>query len=249
MSRRLVYPLLALLVAAVLGFWMNARGDRQRLAQAEQMVESVVAQSDQAELFSGIKQGFAPEYAGFIRQMAALEQAGNASAQDVAAKARAFTSDLREQNAYYIHSAPLDDIRAIHQATVKLLKAFSVEKPEICVRFAKLGGAGLMLDDLNPEEMRLISQVGAATFAAILAGRDTPVSHPAPQEGDMKAFLQAWQVAEQPGPAVLEAVAKGRGTPGDTCAAFLSLERFLLEDASPLVTRVMVDRSAASAGG
>ena len=251
MSRRLVYPLLALVAAAVIGGWTFYQNQQKQQLEMAVQVESAILGSDQGALFAGIKADFPEAYAAFLQDLTELRAGGQPDGdllQAVFDKAQAFTTELRRENAHYIRSAPLEDIRALRRQTLEMLNGLA-DRPEVCVRFGRFGGNGLQPGEVTAQDMARITRAGELTFAAIVAGRERPVEHQAPEPGDRAAFLAAWQANTAPSGAEVAAVKSGAGAAQDLCAAITSMEAYVLSDTSPLSERMLVELTAASVGG
>ncbi len=251
MSRRLVYPFLALVVAAGIGGWTFYQNQQKQQLELAAQVESAILGSDQGALFAAIRADFPEEYAAFLQELTALRASGQLDGdllQAVFDKSQAFTTQLRRENAHYIRSAPLQDIRALRRQTLEMLNGLA-DRPEACVRFGRFGGNGLQPDEVSAQDMARITRAAELTFAAIVAGRERPVTHPAPQPGDRAAFLAAWEANTAPSAAEVAAVKSGAGAPEDLCAAITSMEAYVLADTTPLTERMLVELTAASVGG
>lgn len=249
LQRRFVYPFV-ILAAAVL-FAYGYAPERQSLRPTSSAeIGAALMESDQAALFATIRRGFGGQYADFLSEMAALTTSGALEgdlAAAVFARSQAFTSQLRRENAHFIRSAPPDKIRAMRQATLDVLVGLQ-ETPEACMRFGLRGASALDPATLSPAQMAQLDRAAVLTFEAILAGRDHPVTNSPPQEGDRAAFLAAWRAATGPGDTAFAALQSGDGAPDVLCSAFISMERYILSDRSPLSERVLAELSARSAG-
>ena len=245
MSRRLLYPVLALVAALLLSYGYTTTQKASRAASVAE-IEASLMKTDQAALFSTIRQGYPAQYDAFLQEIADLSASGTLDGdllQSMFDKTQAFTTNLRRENAQYIRTAPLEAIRAMRQATLDVMITLQ-DRPDACLRFGLRGGNALQPGELSPAQMARINQAAELTFAALIAGRDQPVTNPPPQAGDRAAFLTAWRAATTPSDAVWAALQSGNGAPADLCSAFVSMERYILSDTSPLSTRMLVDLTA-----
>ncbi len=250
MSRRFFYPFLIL--AAALLFAYGYAPERQRLTPASSAeIDTALMAGEQAALFATIRRGFPGQYRDFLDEMAALTASQTLEGELTAAvfaRSQAFTSDLRRENAHFIRTAPPERIRALRQATLDVMMGLQ-GRPEACMRFGLRGGAGLAPGTLSAAQMAQLNQAAVLTFEAILAGRDQPVANAPPEEGDRAAFLAAWRAATAPSDAVWAALQSGDGEAQALCTGFVSMERYILSDRSPLSERMLVELTARSVGG
>lgn len=194
----------------------------------------------QAAFFEQISADYPAEFADFLQDMAdAVNGADSADADASFALGVAFTQKLRRDNAPFIASAPTDALRGIGSAGLALLDMLA-DHPEICGRFALMGGDGLSLEQAEILDMTAMSAVSSATFKAMVAGRDTPVTQPNASDADIVRAFTLW--AQQPDvtDAMHAALVAGDPLHPDQCAAQTSFQRFLVESDDAAVIRAMV---------
>lgn len=213
----------------------------QAAATAQDVHADLIANASvpaQVAFFEQISKDYPIEFAGFLEDMAdAVNDADNADASF--ALGVDFTQKLRSDNASFIANAPTDALREIGSAGLALLGMLA-DHPEVCGRFALMGGDGLSLDQAEILDMTAMSAVSSATFKAMVAGRDSPVIQPNASDADIVRAFTLW--AQQPNvtDAMNAALVAGDPSHPDQCAAQTSFQRFIVESDDPAVIRAMV---------
>lgn len=194
----------------------------------------------QVDFFAQIEADFPDEFANFLQDMTdAANTAGGADEDASFALGVAFTQQLRRDNAPYIASAPTDALRAINMAGLTLLDMLA-DTPEVCGRFALMGGAGLSLDQTQMLDMTAMTAISSATFKAMIAGRDTPVVQPTASDADIRYAFTQWSAQPDVTAAMNAALISADPSHPDQCAAQTSFQRFIVNSDDPAVTRAMV---------
>ena len=248
--RKIVLAAVLILALVGLGGWGLKRSIDNRHQASMAAIEASLMQSDEGPLFALIKRGFAEEYQQFLAAMADLidgDQPLDLRMTRGAQESFRFVSGLRRDNAAHVLHAPVEKVRAIARTTLEVFTALE-DNPEACARFGRFGGGGLEARDITPALTQLLANSSLTVFEAILAGRDTPVDNPPEQPGDREAFITAWVEATAPDEALRTALRTGTGSSADMCALFTSLERFVVEDTSPLTQRMLVVLKAENVG-
>lgn len=229
--------ILALVVAAAIGFFAYSQNRVQTADEAHNALTQAAQTPAQAALFNQLSDDFGDEYQQFLTELAASD--ADLTQQESFEAGGAFTQNLRRDNAQYITSAPMEDLRAINQASLTLLESLQ-DDPALCGRFAILGGAGLTLEEAESLDMDILAASTAAGFQAMAAGRDTPVAHPAASDGDIAQTLSMWQVLPDVTPDMMRAISSADPDHPAQCAANLSFQRFIINSDDPVVQRAMI---------
>ncbi len=229
--------ILAVVVAAAIGLFAYFQTREQSAEAAHNALTQAAQTPSQAALFNQLSDDFGDEYQQFLTELAAGK--GDLSEQESFAAGAGFTQNLRRDNAQYVASAPMDDLRAINQASLTLLESLQ-DDPALCGRFAILGGGGLTMEEAQSLDMDIIAASTAAGFKAMAAGRDTPVEHPAASDGDIVQTLSMWQVLPDVTPDMMRAISSADPDHPAQCAANLSFQRFVMNNEDPVVQRAMI---------
>lgn len=193
---------------------------------------------EQAAFFDQLAADFPDEYHAFLGDLAKLAIAHEAESTGYDASVQ-FTTDLRRANAHYLKSAPMASLRALNEAMLTALEGLK-DDPELCARYAIMGGSGLTMQEALALDLGKQSRASAATFAAIAAGRDTPVAHPSTSDADILSTLMMWQTQPDVSPDMMTALSSGDPKYPNQCAAQLSFQRFVIDSRDPVVERAML---------
>lgn len=238
--------LLAVLAFIVLGPLRNQSS--MTPDDVEAMLNDGAVVPAQVAFYDQIGEDYPDEYANFLTDMAdtfnARGDVNDAAAFELGV---AFTQGLRRENAKFIKTAPADALRDMNYGMLGLLAQLQ-EFPEICGLFAIYGGAGLSFDQVQKLDMNTMASVSATTFAAMAAGRDTPVIHPETSDADIVHALSVWQQKPDVSADMIRALTLGDPQHPAQCAAQLSFQRFVTEADDPVIVRAMIRLVTLSTG-
>jgi len=234
------FAAIALVCAIGMFVFLQMTGGDVTKQEVEQALMDNVQVPAQADFYRQISADFPTEYQGFLADFAAAANAdGGMSQQQGFALGGQFTEKLRRDNAPYLLTAPLDDIRAMNAATLALFTSLR-DDPALCGQFAIGGGAGLSMDQAMSLDMDLVTKVSAAGFKTMAAGRDTPVVHPAATDADILQAVSMWQVRPDVSGDMMRALSSGDPAHPAQCEANISFQRFVMESTDPVVQRAMI---------
>ena len=245
--------IIAAITAGVVFFGLQFIRDAGEVTpeRVEAEIMASLGNDTQRALYATFEEKFPEDYTAFLREMADLVNEGggmnNVDQTEVFSRSQQFTANLRIENAHFMQQAPYEDIQRIRSSTIAILQDLS-GTPEVCAQFAATGGASFTLDQISLLNMDLMADSANATFLAIAAGRDTPVTHSDVSQADIVATLDAWVAL----PDVPENYHRILTTPDlqdpNYCDANISLETFLFESEDPMVKSVSVYLSLLAAG-
>ena len=212
-------------------------------------VEAMMAKTDFAPGLAAIQEAFPGEYDVFLQNTADMANAGkddpNLSARMFDAS-RAFTSQLRRDNAHYIGAAPVDALRQIQALNGQMLH-FLAADPDLCALYAGAGLEGFTQGQALRLDSDLLSQLLAASMRAMAAGRDTPAQHSPPSDADRAELVEGWMDANQLDAEAAQVVFQNRISDPRFCAIATQFQDYMVETKTPAVDRVVVDVSTAMA--
>lgn len=240
----------AIVIAAFVGFQAfrgNAPLDAFQPGGAAFTTESVEAlllegatSEVQRDLYIVIAADYPTEYAAFLADMTTLANSGIPNMEQAAfEKSRNFTSELRIANARYLSSAPLENLRDINRATLAVLVSLA-DNPPLCAKFAVGGGANLTMADVEMLDLDLVAAIGNENFRAMAAGRDTPVTHAALQDGDIAALIDGWNNDPATTPDMQTALMGGDMSHPAFCAANTTFQAYVAEVTGEAQERAIV---------
>lgn len=217
------------------------RTDRD--AQLRTQIETGILRDDTSGLFVFLKREFPAEYDAFLTDMAKSvrrsPERGDALQKIAFAAGRDFTVGLRRNNAHYLSTAPLDELRAYHLSYLALLESLRSD-PGICARFAAYGGSDFSLAEASRLDLEQISKISLQTFQTIVAGRDRPEPHDPVRDADWAQVRSDWALRSNPTDAMKQALYSQEVTNPDYCEAIISFQRFMATDQSPSTVRALV---------
>jgi len=246
-----VLIVVALVVAAIVGWQFNAQPSDTSEAEVEAMLLATAPTPNQRRLYEILREKYPQEYQQFLSDMAefATEAGGmdRASREQGFALGQHFTSTVRIENAHYMASAPYAAINRIRLANVAVLRDL-MDTPELCAVFALQGGAGIRLDQIDQLNLDLLAEGSNATFLALAAGRDTPVDHAPASQGEIQMVVNMWRDQDSVSDALVMALTVPNVQNPLACEANLSFEDYLSSGSDPLVQKVSVTLSLIAAG-
>ena len=221
------------------------RGDRD--AQLRTQIDAAFSKNDDSGLFVFLKQEFPAEYDAFLTDMAKKvrrsPEKGDALRKIAFVAGRDFTVGLRRENAHYLSTAPVGELRAYHLSNLALLESLRSD-PGICARFAAYGGSDFSLAEASRLDLEQVSKISLQTFRAIVAGRDRPEPHEPVRDADWAQVRSDWELRSNPSEAMKQALYNQEVASPGYCEAMISFQRFMATDQSPSTVRALVAISA-----
>ena len=213
----------------------------------EGMLLDGVTSEVQRDLYRLIAADYPAEYAAFLAEMTTLANSGIPNMEQAAfEKSRNFTTELRMDNAHYLSSAPLENLRAINRATLTVLESLA-DHPPLCAKFAVSGGANLTMAEVEQMDLDLVAAIGNENFRAMAAGRDTPVTHGAVQDSDIAAIVDGWANDPATTPEMEAALLGGNMSHPAFCAANTTFQAYVAEATGEAAERAIVFMTTAVA--
>ncbi len=236
--KKIVAGVIAVAVAAIV-FLTTANTSHREKAHNTLVASSTAP--EQVAFFELIQAEFPDEYNALLDDMGELPNTGDRQTDEAAGFALGgqFTQGLRRDNAHYLATAPLEELRALNQAALTTLETMQ-DDPAACGAYAILGGAGLSMEQVQAVGVGELTRGSVATFRAIVAGRDTPVDHPQGTNGDIVQSVSIWQSRDDVTPDMILALSSGDPAHPQQCAAQTSFQRFIIENTDPVVERAMI---------
>lgn len=230
-------------VLAGLAYFGGGRSDET----TPQMVEDNLRRAafgnpTQVKLQDVLSSDFPREYDMMLAAMADLINASPSGAsppmRELEAIVGAAMQDLYAENAHFLKSAPVDDIRNLAQATYDLLSSTS-EDPEACVTVL-LGLANANNRGTSGINSEKLANLSLARLGAIAAGRDRPFVHAEVSQEDIARVMFAWATLPETTEGLKTALLTSNASHPDFCVANLSFQGFVLQNTDPATERVMV---------
>ena len=242
----------ALAVSAVVGYFVADAflPSPSRDTPTRAQIEEVVLSNPGGSTLAIIKEGFPTEYDAMMDQLMAIASDRSLSAAEAESRAfalaRGASENLRRSNARHIIAAPRENILAIQRLSLELMESVADNKA-VCAKLAFGGIPALSREEVKMLNQDTLERSASQTFRAIISGRDTPQQHETASEQDRTAFIEAWRAKRDVPPEAIDAVLRADWKNPLYCDGAISLQKHVIEDASPSGRRILIDVMAAMA--
>lgn len=216
--------------------------------EMDALLADSLAQSGQGAFYDVLSNEYASDYYPFIEETVAMLRSGALQEAEMFGWAQQFTNGLRQRDAQFLASAPLENLYDMNAATLALMLSLQADHPEICGRFAAMGGGALTLMDMQFIDQNLIGNIAAETFRALANGRDKPITQQAATPAELDQMVADWSNDHATPAGALAALGSMNFADPAFCAANISFSQYVDQTRTELMDRVIVNLQVVANG-